>query len=59
MDNFYRTFIPTAFWLGLAAFVVAVLLVVFSIRFPFGLTQGSANAAVDGRGGLLRGPEST
>ncbi len=38
MDNFYRTFIPTAFWLGVAAFTLAVFLVVFSIRFPFVLT---------------------
>jgi hypothetical protein len=40
MDNFYRTLIPTAFCLGVAAFVLAVFLVVFSIRFPYGLTPG-------------------
>jgi hypothetical protein len=40
MDNFYRTFIPTALWLGVAAFVLAVFLVVFSLPFPFRLTPG-------------------
>ena len=48
MDNVYRTLITTAFWLGLAAFVLAVLLVVFSIRFPFGLTPR----------GMLRGAQT-
>ena len=48
MDNFYRTFIPTAFWLSVAAFVLAVVLVVFSLRFPFGLTPG----------GMLRGAQT-
>ena len=38
MDNFYRRFIPTAFWLGVAAFVLAVFLVLFNIRSPFVLT---------------------
>jgi hypothetical protein len=34
MDNFYRRFIPTAFWLGVAVFALAVFLVLFSIRSP-------------------------
>jgi hypothetical protein len=40
MEKFYRTLIPTALWLGVAAFALAVFLVVFSIRFPFVLTPG-------------------
>jgi hypothetical protein len=48
MDNFYRTFIPTALWLGVAAFVLALFLVVFSIKFPFALTPG----------GLVRGAQT-
>ena len=48
MGNFFRTFIPTAFWLGVAAFVLAVFLVVFSIRFPYGLTPG----------GIIRGAQT-
>ena len=40
MDNFYRALIPTVFCLGVAAFVLAVFLVVFSIRFPYGVTPG-------------------
>ncbi len=48
MDNFYRQFIPTTFWLGVAAFALAVFLVVFSIRFPFVLTPG----------GIIRGAQT-
>jgi len=48
MENFYRTFIPTALWLGVAAFVLALFLVVFSIKFPFALTPG----------GLVRGAQT-
>ena len=48
MDNFYRQFIPTALWLGVAAFALAVFLVVFSIKFPFALTPG----------GILRGAQT-
>ncbi len=40
MDNFYRTFIPTALWLGVAYFALAVFLLVFSLPFPFRLTPG-------------------
>ena len=40
MEDFYRQFIPTALWLGVAAFVLAVFLVVFSLPFPFRLTPG-------------------
>ncbi len=48
MENFYRTLIPTAFWLGVAAFVLALFLVVFGIRFPFALTPG----------GIVRGAQA-
>ncbi len=48
MENFYRTFIPTMLWLGVAAFVLAVFLVVFSIKFPFTLTPG----------GIIRGAQT-
>ena len=48
MDNIYQTLITTALWLGLAAFVLALLLVVFSIPSPFRLTPG----------GMLRGAQT-
>jgi hypothetical protein len=48
MDNFYRTFIPTALWLGVAAFALVLFLVVFSIKFPFALTPG----------GIVRGAQT-
>ena len=48
MDNFYRQFIPTTLWLGVAAFVLAVFLVVFSLPFPFRLTPG----------GIVRGAQA-
>jgi hypothetical protein len=48
MDNFYRQFIPTALWLGVAAFVLAVFLVVFSLPFPLRLTAG----------GIVRGAQA-
>ncbi len=48
MENFYRKLIPTAFWLGVAAFALAAFLVVFSIRFPFALTPG----------GIVRGAQT-
>jgi hypothetical protein len=40
MGKNYCTLIPTALWLGVAAFVLAVFLVVFSPPFPFRLTPG-------------------
>jgi hypothetical protein len=48
MDNFYRQFIPTALWLGVAAFALALFLLVFSIRFPLALTPG----------GIVRGAQT-
>ena len=48
MDNFYRQFIPTALWLGVAAFVLAVFLVVFGLPYPFRLTPG----------GIVRGAQA-
>ncbi len=48
MESFYRKLIPTELWLGVAAFALAVLLVVFSIRFPFALTPG----------GIVRGEQA-
>ncbi|MFI5342436.1 MAG: hypothetical protein ACHQ7N_21705 [Candidatus Methylomirabilales bacterium] len=48
MDNFYRNFISIMLWLGVAAFVLAVFLVVFRIRFPFVLTAG----------GIIRGAQT-
>ncbi len=48
MDTFYRNFIPIMLWLGVATFVLAVFLVVFRIRFPFGLTSG----------GIIRGAQT-
>ncbi len=48
MEKFFRTFIPTAFWLGVAAFVLAVFLVVFSLPFFYRLTAG----------GLVRGAQA-
>ena len=48
MAKIYRTLVPTAFCLGVAAFALGVLLVVFSIRFPFVLTPG----------GILRGAQT-
>jgi hypothetical protein len=48
MEKFYRKLIPTAFWLGVAAFALAVFLVVFSLPFPFALTPG----------GIVRGAQA-
>ena len=48
VDNFYRQFIPTTLWLGVAAFLLAVFLVVFSLPFPFRLTPG----------GIVRGAQT-
>ena len=48
MDDFYRMLIPIAVWLGVAAFVLALLLVVFSIPSPFRLTPG----------GIIRGAQT-
>jgi hypothetical protein len=48
MENFYRTFIPTALWLGVAYFALAVFLMVFSLPFPFRLTPG----------GIVRGAQA-
>ncbi len=48
MDDFYRVLIHTTLWLGIAAFALALFLVIFSLGFPFGLTPG----------GILRGAQT-
>lgn len=40
MDNFYRMLVPIALWLGLASFVLALLLMLIGKAFLFGLTPG-------------------
>lgn len=40
MDSIYRALIPVAFWLGLAAFVLALVMMVVARPFLFGLTPG-------------------
>ncbi len=40
MNEFYRVLIQTTLWLGIAAYVLALLLVIFSLGFPFRLTAG-------------------
>ncbi len=40
MDNAYRTIVPIALWLGLAAFVLALLMMLAGRPFFFGLTPG-------------------
>jgi hypothetical protein len=48
MDNFYRMLVPIALWLGIAAFVLALLLVLVGQPFLFRLTPG----------GILRGAQT-
>lgn len=48
MQNFYRILVPIALWLGLAAFVLALLLVLVGQPFLFRLTSG----------GILRGAQT-
>jgi len=43
MDNFYRKLVPIAVWLGIAAFVVALLMMLIGRPFLFGLTPGGIN----------------
>jgi hypothetical protein len=45
MDSFYRGLVTTAFWLGLAAFVLALIMTVVGKPFLFGLTPGGINRA--------------
>ncbi len=48
MDESYRVLIHTTLWLGIATFALALFLVIFSVRFPFGLTPG----------GIVRGAQT-
>ncbi len=48
MEEFYRVLIHLTLWLGLAAFALALFLVIFSLGFPLGLTPG----------GILRGAQT-
>ncbi len=48
MNDFYRVLIHTNLWLGIAAFVLALFLVIFSLGFPFWLTPG----------GIVRGAQT-
>ena len=45
MEKIYRTLVPVAFWLGIAAFVLALLMMLLGRQFLFALTPG----------GLVRG----
>jgi hypothetical protein len=47
MDNFFRTFIPTMFWLGVAAFALALFMVVFSLPLVYRLTPGGVIRGAD------------
>jgi len=40
MGKIHCILVPTAFWLGVAAFALAVFLAVFSLPFLFRLTPG-------------------
>jgi hypothetical protein len=40
MGDFYRVLIHTTLWLGIATFVLALFLMIFSLGFPFQLTPG-------------------
>ena len=40
MDRCYRTLIPIGLWLGLACFVLALVMMVVGERFLFRLTPG-------------------
>jgi hypothetical protein len=48
MDNFYRMLIPIALWLGIASFVLALLMMLVGQPFLFRLSPG----------GLLRGGQT-
>lgn len=48
MDAVYRTLVPIAFWLGIAAFALADVMVVLDRQFLFFLTPG----------GILRGAQA-
>ncbi len=48
MDDFYRVLIHTTLWLGMAAFLLALFLVIFSLGFPLRLTPG----------GIIRGAQT-
>ena len=48
MKKFYRILVPVALWLGLAAFVLALLLMVMGTTFLFRLTPG----------GIIRGAQT-
>jgi hypothetical protein len=48
MRKIYCTLVPAAFWLGVAAFLLAVFLVVFSLPLFYRLTAG----------GLVRGAQA-
>lgn len=43
MDKFYRNLVPIVLWLGIAAFVVALLMMLIGRPFLFGLTPGGIN----------------
>ena len=43
MDSCYRNLVPIALWLGIAAFVVALLMMLIGRPFLFGLTPGGIN----------------
>jgi len=47
MDNFFRTFIPTVFWLGVAAFALALFMVVFNLPLIYRLTPGGVIHGAD------------
>lgn len=48
MDKFYRMLVPTALWLGIAAFVLGLLLSLSGTPFLFRLTPG----------GIIRGAQT-
>ena len=43
MDNCYRNLVPIALWLGIAAFAVALVMMLIGRPFLFGLTPGGIN----------------
>ncbi len=48
MKDFYRVLIHTTLWLGIAAFLLALFLMIFGLGFPFRLTPG----------GIVRGAQT-
>jgi len=40
MESFYRTLVPIALWLGIAAFVLAVVMMLVGHPFLFNVTAG-------------------